>query len=45
MNVPPEELDGAVALVREHWHPAAARLQSIRLIRFLPVETLWHTIV
>jgi hypothetical protein len=43
MNVGQDALDNAVALACEHWRPAAARLESLRVIRFFPVETLWQT--
>jgi 2'-5' RNA ligase len=42
MEVTPDALAAAVALVRAHWVPMAARLDALRLIRFHPVETLFR---
>ncbi len=42
MEVTPDALAAAAALVRTHWAPMTARLEALRLIRFQPVETLFH---
>jgi 2'-5' RNA ligase len=42
MDVTPEALSKAVLVVREHWRATTARLDGLRLIRFQPVETLFH---
>lgn len=42
MEMTPDALAAAVAVVRAHWAPMAARLDALRLIRFHPVETLFH---
>jgi 2'-5' RNA ligase len=42
MDVKPAALQEALTLLQTHWKPGAARLDAIRLIRFRPVETLYH---
>ena len=42
MNATHEALQRAVAIVVEHWQPAAARLHGVRLIEFRPVRTLYQ---
>jgi 2'-5' RNA ligase len=43
MNAEPASLREAIAETMEHWKPASARFDAIRLIRFPPVETIYKT--
>jgi 2'-5' RNA ligase len=42
MEVEPDALGWVVAALRDVWQPSDAYLDAVRLVRFLPVETLHH---
>jgi hypothetical protein len=42
VNLSQHELEAAFGTVSGRWTPISAKLTSLRLVRFSPVETIWH---